>query len=133
MKKQLKIKFVDFWPNFDPKKLDWVAWLTPYYDIVESDDPDYIIDGGLGCHHLKYDCVKILRQSENEVPNFNDFDFAVGYDSLSFGDRFVRIPSFQYYSSYRRLFDRRFPNDEALLGRKFCSFVVSNPDRKSVV
>lgn len=126
MKQTLKIQYADFWPNFSPSKFSWTKELSKYYELVESDAPDFLIDGGLGCHHLKYDCVKILKQSENEVPNFNDFDYATGFDSLSFGDRYMRIPMFHTYAAYRTLFGRVLPSDEELTNRKFCSFVVSN-------
>ena len=126
-RKRIKVRYVDFWPGFEPEEQSWYRILSGEYELVEDDKPDYIIDGGLGCHHLKYDCIKILKLGENLVPDFNSFDYAIGYDFLTFGDRYVRIPSYAFYDSYRALYNRALPSDDALLKRGFCSFVVSNP------
>ena len=126
VKKQLKVRYVDFWAGFVPEEQSWHRLLSEYYDLKEVKDPDYIIDGGLGAHHLKYDCIKILKLGENLVPDFNNFDYAIGYDFISFGDRYARIPSYAFYDSYRALYGRQVPSDKELLNRGFCSFVVSN-------
>lgn len=127
MKRVLKVRYVDFWPGFNPVVMPWYRMLSEFYDIEESENPDYLFDGGLGYHHLKYDCIKILRNSENTVPDFNCFDYAVSSDFLDFGDRYIRVPSFVFYGSYNALFNRIMPDDKSLLNRSFCSFVVSNP------
>ena len=126
-RKQIRVRYVDFWPGFVPEKQTWHKILSNEYELVEVNNPDYIIDGGLGCHHLKYDCIKVLKLAENLVPDFNNFDYAIGYDFLTFGDRYVRVPSYAFYDSYRALYNRTIPSDDTLLNRGFCSFVVSNP------
>ena len=82
----------------------------------------------MGFHHLKYgDCIKIVKTSENIVPDFNSFDYAIGFDFLSFGDRYLRVPCYAFNNANMGLYSRRQPDDGALLNRGFCSFVVSNP------
>lgn len=125
-KKAIRVRYADFWPGFRPERLRLHKVLSEVYDLVEAKDPDYLIDGGLGYRHLNFNCIKILVLGENLVPDFNDFDYATGFDFLTFGDRYVRIPSYMSYDSYRSLYSRKVPSDEELLNRKFCSFVVSN-------
>lgn len=126
-KKKIKLRYVDFWPGFNPYTWSVGKILSERYELVEVDKPDYLIDGGLGFYHLNYDCVKICKISENIVPDFNFFDYAIGYDFLSFGDRYIRVPSYAFYAAYRELYNRILPSDDQLLHRGFCSFVVSNP------
>lgn len=35
----------------------------------------------------KYDCIKIFFTGEEQSPDFNIADYAVGYDDIRFGDR----------------------------------------------
>ena len=123
-----KIRFVDGDPSRLPvlEKTQLYRDLSHEYDFRISDHPDYLIDYGLGYHYLDYDCVKIFMTSENQVPDFNQFDYAMGFDDLTFGDRYLRLPHYVGYKEYAMLFDRKFPDDGSLLSRKFCSFVVSN-------
>ena len=80
-------------------------------------------------HHRSDDSIKILLNGENFVADFNAFDYAVGFDHLTFGDRYLRSPLFAHYRSFGDLVGRtQQMSDEQLLNRKFCSFVVSNAD-----
>ena len=75
--------------------------------------------------------MRIVFVGESCVPDFNQFDYAVGFDDLTFGDRYLRIPLFARYGDFRRLcsLPPLAPADEGtLLNRGFCSFVVSNDD-----
>ena len=51
-KKKIRVRYVDFWPRFEPETSKLYKILSKEYDLVEVDKPDYIIDGGLGSHHL---------------------------------------------------------------------------------
>ncbi|WRB00382.1 fucosyltransferase [Helicobacter pylori] len=47
---------------------------------------------------LSYQNTKrVFYTGENEVPNFNLFDYAIGFDELDFNDRYLRMPL--YYAS----------------------------------
>lgn len=127
MKRKLKVKFLDFEPSFPPRQHMLWELISRHYEICETDKPDYLLDRGVSLRHHQYvDCVKILFVNENMVPDFNSFDYAVGFDHLSFGDRYLRHPLFARYASFRQLLERKMPSDAELLDRKFCSFVVSN-------
>ncbi len=38
---------------------------------------------------------------ENEAPNFNLFDYAIGFDELDFNDRYLRMPLYYAYLHYK--------------------------------
>lgn len=125
----VKIKFVDFFGSFDPQNNDFTNVLKNRYNVEFSDDPDYIIYSGFGYDHLKYDCVRIFFTGECITPDFNECDYAIGFDRLQFGDRYVRIPlynMFQYKSDYISLRNKRQFTIDDIKERGFCSFVVSN-------
>lgn len=127
--KTIKLKFIDCWLGHKPEGDKYYKILSKYYNVELSDNPDYIIDGGLGHEYTnpKYDkCVKLITIGENIVPDFNSFDYAVGFDPILFGDRYLRLPLYAFYADFKKLSVRTFPSDEELLKRDFCSFVVSN-------
>lgn len=126
-RKRIKLGFADKWVGFKPEEDAYYKLLAKHYDIELSDSPDYLICCHTGHSHLKYDCVKILDEGENIVPDFNQYDYAVGFDHLDFGDRYLRVPLYVFFKGYRGLANRQAPPpDDVLLDRKFCSFVVSN-------
>lgn len=102
--------------------------LSRHYVLDETaNEPDYYIDNGCWHEHIAYDgCVKIAVIAENCVPDFNAYDYAVGFDPLIFGDRYLRHPLFVRCKAFPSLADRHFPADAELLNRGFCSMVVSN-------
>ena len=125
--RKIRIKFVDVGPGFIPERNLCYRLLKRHYDLELSDTPDYLFCGGLGHAHLRYETlVKIAMIGENVVPDFNCFDYAFGFDHLSFGDRYLRLPLYVRYGEYAALADRTPPQREDLLNRSFCSFVVSN-------
>ena len=130
MKKTIKIKWLGFSPGKEiPYKEDFLYKnLVERYDIEISDDPDFLICALTNFEDLNYNCVKIIRTIENVIPDFNRYDYMMGFDYLTLGDRYLRFPLFAAYKSYERIKERasRMPSDEDLLNRKFCSFVVSN-------
>lgn len=123
----LKIKFLA--QNYLPVENRLVyRLLSRHFELVQSEDPDYIVDFGASDGHVKYDdCVKIALLGENSSPDFNAFDYVIGSDRIGFGDRYLCNPLFVKYETFgiveSRLSD---VTDEYLLARKFCSFVVSN-------
>jgi len=126
--KKVRIKFTDFYGT-PPENIWEYRILRRFYDVeVVGRNPDYILDGGLGTEHLAYpEAIRIVRIGESYVPDFNQFDYAIGFDHLTFGDRYLRLPLFATYAQFGDLRSRPSTSD-ALAHRSFCSFVVSNPD-----
>ncbi len=75
--------------------------LKKYYEVELSENPEYVIYNESDFEYLKYNCIRILITGENITPNFNLCDYGMGFDYLTFGDRFYRIPLYllaQYYT-----------------------------------
>ena len=128
--KTIKIKFVDFHRNLDENN-DFLKILQKKYKVLISDQPDYLFYGVFGKKHLEYnDCIRIFYTGECLTPDFNECDYAIGFDRLSFDDRYLRMPLynlFQYRSSYEEIKKRTPITRHELQEKKgFCSFVVSN-------
>jgi alpha(1,3/1,4) fucosyltransferase len=130
MKRHIKINFVDFYSGFNKHSNDFLATLQRKYDVEISETPDYLFYSGFGYEHLKYNCIRIFFTGECYTPNFNECDYAIAFDRLSLGDRYLRIPLyniFQYKKEYDTLLHRPlFKKDDLKAKKGFCSFVVSN-------
>ncbi|WP_303005530.1 glycosyltransferase family 10 domain-containing protein [Bacteroides congonensis] len=127
--KKIKVKFVDFFDGFNITANEFFDILKLRYDVEICDVPDYVIYSGFGYEHLKYDCIRIFFTGECQTPDFNECDYAIGFDRLKFGDRYARIPLYnmmQYKSEYKSLLNRKSIISDDIKGRDFCSFVVSN-------
>lgn len=117
--KEIKIKFVDYWENFDPKTDRFYKLLEKYYKIEISDNPDFLFYSCFGIQHRDYkNCVKIFWTGENVIPNFNECDYAMGFDDIIFQDRYLQT---DYYAES----DRCNVSDN-LANRKFCNFIYGN-------
>jgi len=129
-RKKIKLFFTDFWKGFNPETNFFIKRIQLYFE-VEIDElyPDYLFYSWNGSKHLKYkDAVKIYFTGENDVPDFNICDYAIGFHPITFNDRYFRLPLYVIYDCFYKLnkSDTRQKNDKQLLERKFCSFVVSN-------
>lgn len=92
MRETKKINFLGFWSDLDPQKFIISRILSEKYDLVESDNPDYVICSAFGkpyCY-CKYDAIRIFYSGENFAPDFNLVDYAIGSDNIIFGDRYIR-------------------------------------------
>lgn len=135
MKKVVKIQYLDFW-NIDQENYIITKALQEYYDVrIVKEGADYVFCSCYGMEHLNVpaNCIKIYYTPEYIVPDFNFFDYALGFDYLEFGDRYMRLPI--YYGTVPQqkktpLVDVKhiLPSDFSIKKDKpnFCSFVVSN-------
>jgi len=128
MKKQIRIKFVDLFDNFSPDTFFLYKLLKERYEVILSDTPDYVFYSVFGNEHLNYtDSVLIFWTGENQCPDFNECDYAIGFEHLTFGDRYLRYPLYLSFKDYPLILTKH-QVDENILSRKslFCSFVYSN-------
>lgn len=127
--KTIKVKFLDWWAGFDSSEYVIDEILRNEFNVVESDNPDYVISSVYSKEALKYDCIRIILSPENFCPDFNLFDYAVGFEKLEFGDRYAMVPNY--------LLNPKYVNSIDLMKQKhlvaniagktdFCSYVVSN-------
>ena len=119
--KKIKIKFVDFWPNFNEKDNLIYDILNKKYNVEICDDPDYVICSTFGAKHLKYnDKIKILLIGENIAPNFDLYDYIIGFYDIKFKDRYLKY-NILFDKSMIELAIKRKENKPT----KFCCFVYS--------
>ena len=128
-KKIIKIKFTDLPYGFTPENSVWIKLLSERYKVVLAEDADFLIYSVFGNDHLKYNCIKIFWTGECQSPDFNLCDYAIGFDYLEYGDRYLRVPN--YYLSNPILFDQiqekvHSTTDTLQEKTSFCSFVYSN-------
>lgn len=97
---------------------------------ITDESPDYVIGSVFTpFEQLRYkNSVKILFTGENVTPDFNVYDYAIGFDHIQFEDRYLRLPLYCLYPEFD-LIEKFNPANldlSQLAQRKFCSFVVSN-------
>ncbi len=126
--KKIRINFVDFWKSFDKRENYFYELLSSKFDIEISDEPDYLFCGTFGNSHLKYRCVKIFFTGENIYPDFNLFDYAIGFHNITFDDRYLRLPLYVFYPhAYEPARKKHLLSDEFYRSKKgFCNYVISN-------
>ncbi|RKV00689.1 fucosyltransferase [Helicobacter pylori] len=101
----LKIAVANWWGGAEEfKKSALYFILSQRYTITLHQNPnkpsDLVFSNPLGSARkiLSYQNTKrVFYTGENEVPNFNLFDYAIGFDELDFRDRYLRMPL--YYAS----------------------------------
>lgn len=126
MKKNIRIRFVDFWDDFVPEKSLFYQILSEKYEIELSDTPDYLFCSVFGDEHLRYDCVKIFYTGENQCPDFNLYDYAIGFERLTLGDRYFRLPIYYLYANDFAAMQAKHEVADLKGKDDFCSFVYSN-------
>ena len=139
--KTIKLDFVGFWKNFDKEHNHFSDILREKFEIEISNEPDFVIVSPLGApfEYLSYNCVRILFTGEPLVPDFNVFDYAIGFDYLSFPDdktagRYYRYPLCLYDHSLLQKISGGLSREEAekaLAAKKyFCNFLYGHRSAK---
>lgn len=126
--KKIRIAFTDFWEGFDETNNYFLDILKTRYEVEITSDKgrvDYVFYSNFGYEHLRYNCIRIFYTGENTVPDFNLCDYAIGFEHMEYGDRYIRIPLYvvNYRDDYQHMLDIR---GRIQPREKFCSFVASN-------
>lgn len=122
----IKINFTDFWKGFDKNDNYFANILRTFCQFEISDSPDFLFYSVNGYDFLKYNCVRIFFTGENITPNFNQCDYAMGFDRLTFEDRYLRLPLyFLYQNALDNCLENRKFEESDLVDRKFCNFIYS--------
>ncbi|WP_120875248.1 glycosyltransferase family 10 domain-containing protein, partial [Helicobacter pylori] len=78
--------------------------ITLHQNPNESSDLVFSNPIGAARKILSYQNTKrVFYTGENEVPNFNLFDYAIGFDELDFRDRYLRMPLYYAHLHYKAL------------------------------
>ena len=103
--------------------------------VIDKENPDYLIYATFGCDYLssKYNnTIKIAFFTENQIPDLNVADYAVGFSHISYLDRYLNLPYFIYFLNRSNLYVNNYTiaRKNALKyyknRNKFCAAVISN-------
>jgi hypothetical protein len=131
---ELKINFVDFWPNYEKTDNYFYNLLKSNYDLVIDENPDVLFYSSFGQDYLKYKCTRVFYTGENIRPDFAACDFAFTFD-FNFNKKHFRLPLYSIYIDHHNMLpqlERTKTREEAIkiweAKTKFCCMVVSNPN-----
>ena len=124
--KTIKIKTVDFNSARESEQENFIVkLLRKRYQVIISNDPEILIYSVWGEEHRQYQCTKLFYTMEPFSPDFNACDYAVGFDPIQFGTRYMRLPLFAMEINSSIQDRSRFADDD-MSARKFCNFIYSN-------
>lgn len=129
--KKLKINYCDYPLGYDFRNDLIFKILQKRFEVDICDNPDYVFYSCFGFEHLNIpdDCVTIFVTGEDEFPNFNLCDYALGFEYLDMDDRYMRFPLYYFFVDENEMMEKKhiLPKDFSLKNKPdFCSFVVSN-------
>jgi len=132
--KEIKINFVDFWPNFDKKNNYFYNLLIQKYKVIIDENPELLFYSSFGKRFLNYNCKRIFYTGENSRPDFLACDFAFSFD-YNLRKNHFRLPLYSIYIDYHDMLqqlERIISKEEATKiwksKTKFCCMIVSNPN-----
>ena len=89
--KEIKIHFCDFWMGHSLENDFFLNLLKDKYNfIIDKKNPDFVICSCYADEYKKFDCPRIFYSGENITPDFNVYDYAISFDYLDFGKRYLR-------------------------------------------
>ncbi len=130
-RKTIRLAVVDFAHSeaYLPQRLLELVADDFHFDVTE-DNPDFVLHSCFGQRVLKFDGVRIFYTAENQTPDFNLSDYALGFDRLEFAERYLRLPLYRLYpATYPALIAAR-GRARPLPRQDFCACVVSNKERE---
>lgn len=128
MKKDIKIKFIGFWADFDDDNNFFTKILKQYFNVIISETPDYVFCSILGepYEECQFDGVRIHFNGENYTPDFNIHDYGISFNNLTFADRHLQYPLYLVSEKHLALIPKKHLNiDSDILKAKpyFCNFI----------
>ncbi len=126
--KTIKLWFSDFYEGFNPEDNYFHSLLSAFYEVELSPaKPDFLIYSCYGIDFLKYNCVRIFYTGENLRPDFNLCDYAIGFDFMDFGERYIRYPNFAFLEDqFLQLIKSVKPTKSTSNKDFFCNFIYAN-------
>ena len=131
VKRKIYVKYMDFWPAFVLERFDVHKILIERYEVIVSDNPDYVIFSEFGGQNYgtenRYNCVKLFLSIENRGPNFDNTDYAIGIHYINKGDRYFRKPTeVHQLTAIHSVYNVTKVKGIDIKTKKFCAWVVSN-------
>lgn len=134
MKPTISIAIADWWDHkrgqeaVDSNTI--LSLLTPYFDFVYSENPDFLLYSCFGDTHLRYthSAIKIFYTGENVRTDWNLCDYGIDFDFMEFGRRHLYIPLLTLGDTHTD-FDlalKKHIREKPESRERFCAFMVTN-------
>ena len=137
IKNSTKAKIKLYYRNINIRWINLIKEdIKEQYEIeFDLDNPDYLIYSTFGCEHMssKYNkAIKIAFFTENQLPDLNVADYAIGFGHINHLDRYFTFPYIVHILSLKNRTSKDFKivRDKVLSSekrKKFCAAVISNP------
>ncbi len=132
MPKSVSVKFIDFWEGFDETDNKFLSALRSRYVVevipaASSEEPEILFYSRNGQLHLEYDSpIKVYYTGENDVPDFNECDYAISFHRIEFGKRHLRYPLYMLYEYDKVKQTHNLSCGRDMAERPFCTFLMRN-------
>lgn len=127
--KTIKIAYAGWWNGFDYKQYSIQRILEKYYKVEISEKPDYLFYSVFSPVSVPDNTIMVEYIGENLCPDFNVADYAIGFEKLSFQDRYLYRPNWLMNPKYATEIDlMQKKHLEICHKEEFCSFVYSNAE-----
>jgi alpha(1,3/1,4) fucosyltransferase len=125
-KRTIHIDFCDFYPRFNKTDNFFYNLLKERYELILSDQPDFLIFSSHGHEHRVHSGVKIFVSGESGAPDFRECDYSLTCRKVD-DPRHLQLPYYVRYGKGESIVKRNDDPARILAGKtKFCSFVVRN-------
>ena len=127
MKPKVSINFIDFPPQSRAFFLDL---LSPHYNFIFDDTPDFLFYSHIGQRHRLYNCIKIFHTQEKYWPNWKECDYAA-VSVLVDDPRSAYLPIYAFDGRPEKLVRTSVPDPVTVRASKphFCSLLCAYVDR----
>ena len=99
-----------------------------------TEEPDLLIYSWYGLNNLRWrKCIRIYHTIEQDLPDFNFCDYALGLANIEMPGRFMHFPHYVFYNNLLQRYEslNTHIDEKQVLNRDFCSYVVSNVSRNT--
>lgn len=126
-KQPIRVAIADIHEDLAHVILDFVRDRFDFV-LTRERDAEFVLHSVDGMDVLKYPGVRIFWTGENVTPDFALSDYALGFEKLSFSDRYLWMPLIKLFHADYAVLKAPRPPVEEVFARKtdFCAYVMSN-------
>lgn len=123
-KRQIRVDFCNFWPNFSKTDNFVFNVLSERFDVKLCDQPDFLIYNCYGHTHRLHSGVKIFFSSESDMPDYSECDYSVAAMKLD-NPRHLQLPQYVVQFDAGSIIKKNDDWEKVMAAKtKFCSFVI---------
>lgn len=136
-KPDIRVKFVDWHNDGMSMRGDIVNnfvlnALKKHYNVIQCENPEIVFCSIYGYEFKKYDCIRVFVCLEENIPNFNIYDYAITIcKGITYQDRIFSDAVTVFSEKAKELHDMALKKHELTsfdltMKDSFCSFVQSH-------